>query len=293
MTTKIDGTVSDYRTSFVVPATPDAVFAAITDVRGWWSESIDGETAQTGDEFGYRYGDVHTCSIRVEEAVPGERVVWRVLDNSFDFITDQTEWKGTSIVFEIAGHGAESELRFTHVGLVPEYECYDMCSNAWSGYIQGSLRNLIATGKGSPNREVSDRSYTTSFRADRAPEDVYAAINDPRSWWDGEIDGPTDTLGGEFTYRYEDLHLSRQRVTELSPGRKVAWLILEGGPTFFEKRDEWAGTTIVFEIARAGDETEVRFTHVGLDPDLECFDSCSSAWKHYVGNRLREFVTQH
>ena len=33
MTTKIDGSVSNYTTSFVVPATPDAVFAAIGNVR--------------------------------------------------------------------------------------------------------------------------------------------------------------------------------------------------------------------------------------------------------------------
>jgi uncharacterized protein YndB with AHSA1/START domain len=293
MTTKIAGSVGSYTTSIVVPATPEAVFAAITDVRGWWSESIDGTTTQVGDVFDYRYGDVHTSTIRVEEAVPAERVVWRVLDNSFDFTTDQTEWKGTSIVFEITGDEAGSELRFTHVGLVPEYECFEICSNAWAGYIHGSLRNLIATGQGSPNRTASDRSYTTSFTVDRTPEEVYGAINDPRSWWDGEIDGPTDTLGGEFTYRYGDLHRSRQRVTELRPGARVAWLVLEGGPTFFEAREEWPGTTIVFEIARAGDQTEVRFTHVGLDPDLECFETCSGAWKHFVGDSLRAFIARH
>jgi hypothetical protein len=30
-------------------------------------------------------------------------------------------------------------------------ECYDPCSNAWGTYINGSLRSLIATGKGQPN----------------------------------------------------------------------------------------------------------------------------------------------
>ena len=35
--------------------------------------------------------------------------------------------------------------------LVPEIECYNDCSNAWSGYIQDSLFNLITTGKGQPD----------------------------------------------------------------------------------------------------------------------------------------------
>jgi hypothetical protein len=37
--------------------------------------------------------------------------------------------------------------------LVPKNECYDVCSDAWSSYIKGSLRSLITTGKGQPNWE--------------------------------------------------------------------------------------------------------------------------------------------
>jgi hypothetical protein len=138
---------------------------------------------------------------------------------------------------------------------------------------------------------VTDQSYTTSFLVDKTPEDVYAAITDPRAWWDGEIEGSTDELGGEFTYRYDDLHFSRQRVTELAPGRKVAWLVVEGGPAFTEERDEWPGTTIVFEISESGDQTELRFTHLGLVPPLECFEACAGAWGHYVNDSLREYIT--
>jgi len=138
---------------------------------------------------------------------------------------------------------------------------------------------------------MTDQSYTTSFRVDTTPEDVYAAITDPRSWWEGEIEGSTDELGGEFTYRYDDLHFSRQRVTQLVPNTKVAWLVVEGGPAFTEKRDEWPGTTIVFEISEAADQTELRFTHLGLAPRLECFEACAGAWSHYVNDSLREHVT--
>jgi hypothetical protein len=34
---------------------------------------------------------------------------------------------------------------------VPAFECFGACSNAWGFYINESLRNLIATGKGDPN----------------------------------------------------------------------------------------------------------------------------------------------
>ena len=44
-----------------------------------------------------------------------------------------------------------SEVRFTHVGLVPEHECFDICHGAWTHYIGDSLRSFLATGAGKPN----------------------------------------------------------------------------------------------------------------------------------------------
>jgi hypothetical protein len=77
--------------------------------------------------------------------------VWLVLENQFDFTKDKTEWNGNRIVFEISDKEKKTELRFTQEGLVPAYECYDVCRNAWTSYIQGSLKDLITTGKGKPN----------------------------------------------------------------------------------------------------------------------------------------------
>jgi hypothetical protein len=71
-----------------------------------------------------------------------------VLDGYLNFVEDKTEWTGTDITFEIDKKGDKTEVRFTHVGLVPGYECFDDCSNAWGSYINGSLRSLITTGKG-------------------------------------------------------------------------------------------------------------------------------------------------
>ncbi|WP_433257794.1 SRPBCC family protein [Streptosporangium sp. CA-135522] len=140
-----------FTTTFSVDRSPQEAFEAITDVRGWWSQEVEGVTDRVGGEFDYHYKDVHRCTIRVTELVPGRKVAWLVLDNYFDFIEDQAEWKDTEVVFEISERDGGAEVHFTHVGLVPQYECYDVCSNAWGGYIGGSLRNLINTGEGQPN----------------------------------------------------------------------------------------------------------------------------------------------
>jgi hypothetical protein len=140
-------------TSFTVDQTPEEAFDAINNVRRWWSGEIDGRTDKLGEVFTYRYKDVHRTTQKITEFVPGKRVVWHVTDAKLNFVKDKTEWNGTDIVFDIATKDGKTEVRFTHVGLVPAFECYGGCSGAWGFYINDSLRNLITTGKGAPNQK--------------------------------------------------------------------------------------------------------------------------------------------
>ncbi|WP_324275295.1 SRPBCC domain-containing protein [Blastococcus brunescens] len=140
-----------YSTSLSVDRTPDEVVVAVTDVRSWWMTKVDGDNRAVGDEFSFRVPGVHYCRMRVTELVPGETVVWRVVDNHMSFIDDQSEWLGTEMRFEVTGTDDGTVLRFTHDGLVPTYECFDICRNAWAFYVGDSLRSLLETGRGTPS----------------------------------------------------------------------------------------------------------------------------------------------
>ncbi len=146
----------DFSTKILVKKSAEETFNAINNARGWWSEEIEGDTTKLNEEFKYHYKDIHNCRIKITELIPGKRVVWQVLDNYFNFLKDPEEWKGSQIIFEItetgnAGH--KTQLRFTHRGLVPQYECYYICSDAWTDFIHNSLKELINTGKGKPNKK--------------------------------------------------------------------------------------------------------------------------------------------
>ncbi|CAN5423520.1 hypothetical protein BH11BAC1_BH11BAC1_23000 [soil metagenome] len=142
---------ADFTTVILVDQSPAEAFKAITNVRGWWSEEIEGTTDKLNEVFYYHFEDVHHCTIKLIEVIPNEKIVWHVLDNYFKFTKDKTEWNDTKVSFEISKVNDQTQIRFTHIGLVPDYECFPICRDAWTTYIQKSLRNLIVTGKGNPN----------------------------------------------------------------------------------------------------------------------------------------------
>ena len=138
---------------------------------------------------------------------------------------------------------------------------------------------------------MKNHSFTAAFSVDQTSDEAFNAINNVRGWWSGEIEGDTDKLGVEFTYRYKDIHRSKQKITEFIPGKKVVWHVLESQLSFVRDKSEWNDTDIFFEISETEGKTEVRFTHVGLVPQYECFGSCSNAWGTLVNGNLRKLIT--
>ena len=84
----------DYRISILVDQSPEEVYAAINNVRGWWSEAIEGPTDELNKEWFYHYKDIHLCKVKVAGLQPGQQVFWEVIENKFNFIQDEKEWVG-------------------------------------------------------------------------------------------------------------------------------------------------------------------------------------------------------
>jgi hypothetical protein len=145
-----------FTASILVDQNPATAFNAIKNFRAWWSEDIEGRTDKLNEEFFYHYKDIHLCKIKLIEVVPDKKLVYKVLDNQFNFIKDKSEWVNTKLIFELISEADKTKVKFTHDGLVPESECYNVCYDAWSGYIKKSLYNLITTGKGNPNPKDKD-----------------------------------------------------------------------------------------------------------------------------------------
>ena len=154
--------MKDYHTSILVHATAQETFNAINNVRGWWTENLEGNSEKLNDEFTVYFGDVHVSTQKLVEVIPGKKLVWLVTYSRLNFIQKKDEWTNTRIVFELSEKEGQTQVDFTHAGLVPSIECFDACSNAWTQYIHGSLLNLINTGKGQPTRKEITQSKTAT-----------------------------------------------------------------------------------------------------------------------------------
>lgn len=133
--------------SFESTQTPAAIFEILSDVRQWWvglySEEINGESKQLNDIFTFvAGGDVHYSKQQAIELVPNKKIVWKVIDSKLSFLKQADEWTGTAFGFEIDAHANGSKITFTHQGLVPQIECYNDCSSAWTAYMQKLALNL-------------------------------------------------------------------------------------------------------------------------------------------------------
>jgi len=137
----VDQSQKNFEFVFESSKSPKVIFDNLLDVRSWWSgiysEKIKGKSEKINDEFTFSAaGGAHNTTQRLIELIPGEKIVWLVVESNLTFLQNPGEWIGTKISFEISRKGNRSEVRFTHVGLVPRIEAYTGCAAGWTQYLE-------------------------------------------------------------------------------------------------------------------------------------------------------------
>jgi len=138
---------------------------------------------------------------------------------------------------------------------------------------------------------MKNQDFTTTILVDQTPKEAFDSINNVRGWWIDEIEGNSQNLNDEFAVRFGDVHYSKQKLIEVVPGKKIVWLVTDSRLNFLKDKSEWTNNQIVFDITEQDDKTQIRFTQLGLAPEVECYGDCSGAWNYYIQDSLFSLIT--
>lgn len=143
-----------YKLKVLIKGNTRQVFEAITkNVQDWWGKT-DSSVSSSNDEFTTSFGSTF-WKFKISEFVPHSKIVWNCIEakhihTGYDGI--EKEWVGTSVEWKLeAKNQKETLLYFTHNGLVPELNCYEICFPAWESFVSVSLKSFVETGKGMPH----------------------------------------------------------------------------------------------------------------------------------------------
>lgn len=139
----------DYNISITAKVTAEEAFKSINSVSKWWAKNFEGSAQKQDDIFTVRFGETFV-TFKIAEVIAGKKIVWLVTDCNLHWLKDKKEWKGTKINWEVSTKNNSTQVSMTHIGLVPEIECYTACEKGWDQHIKQSLLKLMTEGTGYP-----------------------------------------------------------------------------------------------------------------------------------------------
>lgn len=120
---------------------------------------------------------------------------------------------------------------------------------------------------------------------------VFNDINHVSEWWMKNTTGDSESLNGRFTVDFKGPFVDF-KITDLIPDTKVEWLVTDCDLPWLKDAKEWKDTKVIFELSEKDNSTQINFTHVGLVPGIECYDSCVKGWTQYVIGSLQKLITE-
>jgi len=136
---------TNYSVEIELAKSPNNVFNHLINLRNWWPEDFEGEDIKLNSEFTFTTGDSHYSKNKVIEFLPNKKVVWLTIESIRK--TDNFDWQGTKMIFELTPKGDNTIVKFTYDGVVLENE-YDRLVQICNLTLKEMFYNYIINGKG-------------------------------------------------------------------------------------------------------------------------------------------------
>ena len=138
---------------------------------------------------------------------------------------------------------------------------------------------------------LTEQSYHSSIVVNESAMEAYDKISRVNEWWAANFEGSAKNSGDVFKICWGETTVTF-KITEAIPGKKVIWLVTDCNLPWLKDIKEWKDTEVVFEISEENGVTKINMTHVGLTPEVECFENCQAGWNHYIQKSLFKFMEE-
>jgi activator of Hsp90 ATPase-like protein len=268
-----------YSVTIAVAKSPHVVFKHIIDLSKWWVEEFVGKELKLNSEFILQIGDGHFSKNKVIEFVPDKKFVWVTTESNRS--TDNFDWTGTKMIFELSPKGEGTTLTFTYDGVILIND-QDRLKAICDYCIKDLLYHYL-------------ESFQVKIEVSKSPQGVFKIITeDVSKWWGGnDLSGSTTQLNDEFVVHHKGAHYSKQKLIEVIPEKKIVWHVTEGTLHWLKKdQQEWTNTKMIFEITTKNNNTILHFTHQGLVPNKECYEACRQGWTMVITDWLFHYINE-
>jgi uncharacterized protein YndB with AHSA1/START domain len=185
------------------------------------------------------------------------------------------------VSFDLEPDGPLVKLTVVHDDFDEGSTVAQMVSGGWPRLL-GDIKTLLEAG-GS-----DEEGFGLQITSATSVEEIIAALttlDGLAGWWTPDVTGSPEP-GGELAFRF-GRGPTTMRVEHVDPAGLVVWTC-----TASDSFDDWVGTSLWFDVRpRAGGGSVLAFRHVGLTPELPCFETCRPRWEHHLANLMKEHVT--
>jgi hypothetical protein len=138
---------------------------------------------------------------------------------------------------------------------------------------------------------MGNNDFNSSISAKISAGEAIEKISNVPGWWGITFTGSAEKQDDKFTVKMGGESFFNFTVTELIPGKRIVWLVTDCHMPWYSDKKEWANTRLIFDLTENDGVTELKFTHEGLTPDVECYKDCEPGWTHWIQTSLFSYFT--
>ncbi|MCD2257869.1 SRPBCC family protein [Psychroserpens luteolus] len=133
-----------------------------------------------------------------------------------------------------------------------------------------------------------DTDYHKQIDISASPKEAFKALTDHIHLWWSRTSDSVQKEGGHFTIHFENGYWWTFKILEFTPNNEIIWKCIDGEPDF---NKEWIGHVLHWKITEANSKTIINFHQVGLTPDINCYEVCSTTWDMFITERLKDHLS--